>query len=275
MDTYFDIRRFGRLMRYDLVANSRHLAFLLIAVSVGLYALLFLNFYKAFTVTYSVGEMESRVGDIASFFLLVLFVFSAYSPSLVCSRLSDKAASTAYWLLPASPLEKFLVRFLLSAFGAVGLVVCAMLMADALFMLTCLAAGLPGVTSVSLAVAGLLGDTLGAFARRELPPGPGGWWLLVVMWLTFAMSRALSLLCGVVFRRRALLLTVLLSVAVSMGYATMGGDWIGALYKSAYGSPVSAAWLSLSLVAVTVCCYLLAYRLFCRIQIVGRKWISL
>ena len=146
MDTYFDIRRFGRLMRYDLVANSRHLAFLLIAVSVGLYALLFLNFYKAFTVTYSVGEMESRVGDIASFFLLVLFVFSAYSPSLVCSRLSDKAASTAYWLLPASPLEKFLVRFLLSAFGAVGLVVCAMLMADALFMLTCLAAGLPGVT---------------------------------------------------------------------------------------------------------------------------------
>ena len=128
MNTYFDIRRFGRLMRYDLVANSRHLAFLLIAVSVGLYALLFLNFYKAFTVTYSVGEMESRVGDIASFFLLVLFVFSVYSPSLVCSRLCDKAASTAYWLLPASPLEKFLVRFLLSAFGAVGLVVCAMLL---------------------------------------------------------------------------------------------------------------------------------------------------
>ena len=262
MNTYFDIRRFGRLMRYDLVANSRHLAFLLIAVSVGLYALLFLNFYKAFTVTCSVGEMESRVGDIASFFLLVLFVFSVYSPSLVCSRLCDKAASTAYWLLPASPLEKFLVRFLLSAFGAVGLVVCAMLMADALFMLTCLAAG-------------FLGDTLGAFARREMPPGPGGWWLLVVLWLTFAMSRALCLLCGVVFRRRALLLTVLLSVAVSMGYATMDGDWVGALYWSAYGSPVSAAWLSLSLVAVTVCCYLLAYRLFCRIQIVGRRWISL
>ena len=75
MDTYFDIRRFGRLMRYDLVANSRHLAFLLIAVSVGLYALLFLNFYKAFTVTYSVGEMESRVGDIASFFQIPIAVF--------------------------------------------------------------------------------------------------------------------------------------------------------------------------------------------------------
>lgn len=275
MNTFFDIKRFGLMLRYDAVTGSRQSLSYMLGVAVGFYVMMFLNSYRALFNAGSIDAQRVRVDGIAMSLLFLMMLVSVISPCLVCSRIGEKARATAFWSLPASPFEKFLARYLMSAFGTVVLAVCSLLAADALFILTCLAAGAPGVTSVSLAMAGIVGDSFEAFVRSELPAKPDGWWFMAVLWLTFVMARALSLLCGVFFRRKALLLTLLLSMAVFMGFIVTDVNWVGSLYRSAYTSPSAAAWLSLCLLAAIVCCCLLAYRLFCRIQIVGRKWVSL
>ncbi len=112
-DTHFDLNRFWHLVRNDLFANFRSL---LVAGGASIGLLLFINFFSM---------LGGEVLVLPVFYCLMLFIGGYIITSLAFNDLHDPQRSYVYLTLPASNVEKFFSKLLLTS---VGYIVAAMVL---------------------------------------------------------------------------------------------------------------------------------------------------
>ena len=204
-----------------------------------------------------------------------IFAIAVAGPAMAGLPFGNRRKALACMALPATQLEKFLSRYLLSTAGLVVVAVCAIAVADLVQMAVALLAtgGVKGAFwSVTADFAGrLFAD--GAI-RRAFASADDVAYTVCVLLLLLA-SHAFFLLGGMFFRRWPVALTVLAFMLLAYLDGALGINLFKCMTQAiSYSSLMAAVVLLLSLAAIAAL-YRLSYRLFCRMQITNHKWFNL
>lgn len=275
MERVFSIKRFWRLLRWDMVAN-RHTAVVVALLVMGLLAMVYLPWLVGVTANRDVLHFDEGGAErIATMGLTAIFAIAVAGPAMAGLPFGNRRKALACMALPATQLEKFLSRYLLSTAGLVVVAVCAIAVAELVQMAVALlvTGGVKGsFWSVTADFAGrLFAD--GAI-RRAFASADDVAYTVCVLLLLLA-SHAFFLLGGMFFRRWPVALTVLAFMLLAYLDGALGINLFKCMTQAiSYSSLMAAVVLLLSL-AVIAALYWLSYRLFCRMQITNHKWFNL
>lgn len=275
MNDVFSIKRFGQLLRWDMVAN-RHTAVVVLFLVMGLLAMVYLPWLVRIMAYSDVLHFDDDGAyRIATMGWTAIFAIAVAGPAMAGLPFGNRRKALACMALPATQLEKFLSRYLLSTAGLVVVAVCAIAVADLVQMAVALLAtgGVKGAFwSVTADFAGrLFAD--GAI-RRAFASADDVAYTVCVLLLLLA-SHAFFLLGGMFFRRWPVALTVLAFMLLAYLDGALGINLFKCMTQAiSYSSLMAAVVLLLSL-AVIAALYWLSYRLFCRMQITNHKWFNL
>ena len=275
MERVFSIKRFWRLLRWDMVAN-RHTAVVVSFLVMGLLAMVYLPWLVGVTANRDVLHFDEGGAErIATMGWTAIFAIAVAGPAMAGLPFGNRRKAMACMALPATQLEKFLSRYLLSTAGLVVVAVCAIAVADLVQMAVALlvTGGVKGsFWSVTADFAGrLFAD--GAI-RRAFASADDVAYTVCVLLLLLA-THAFFLLGGMFFRRWPVALTVLAFMLLAYLDGALGINLFKCMTQAiSYSSLMAAVVLLLSLAAIAAL-YRLSYRLFCRMQITNHKWFNL
>lgn len=106
MNSTFDIKRFGNVVRYDAMSYFQNFGWtllVLLALPIGLWFLLYVN----------INELEATVGSQRyGFFYILMIIAMILAPSRLYKNCNDARKGMQFAMLPASSLEKFLSMLL-------------------------------------------------------------------------------------------------------------------------------------------------------------------
>lgn len=140
----FNMKRFGRLLRADFsLRRKTHLGVFLTAFGLAIGASLWVYLKPGMAGMPYSGEVSPEVleeayenfsevlaGRIAASFMTILVIFSAYNLSTAFAALRSRQERVAWLMLPASGLEKYLVRLLVHTVVFALYVLAAICLAD-------------------------------------------------------------------------------------------------------------------------------------------------
>lgn len=267
MMNQFQIRRVALLVRLDIFSNARHYQ----GVALGMFLLHFFSLFLVFHNTspadlLSASGREELVESAAANFVCLSLLVGAYAFSLPLSRLSTRTLRTAYLLVPASCIEKFVSRLLVCGLGLFVLNILAFALADAVRML---------LFWESTADLGSLLPVVWD-AERGLPMlffgiSNGHFWHYSNLFFALALFFSCFVLGSALFRRFAFIYTYLVIIGVSMlfGWLSLTPHSLS-IGMHIYTDNVYLAWGILSLLSALF--VWAAFRLFCKLPVVRRKW---
>lgn len=273
MNNVFDIRRFGLMLRYEFVTNIKFYTHTFLGVAIGLFLILEINMITAY-MRGDVDAVSSKMDSNAGGYLALLFMLAITGSSFVCSTIKQKNKAIDFFMLPVSNFEKFLSRYLLSTVGLIVLAVCDIALADVLNMLTAVVFGMDSYSSLIMNCVTIIAKVCDEVIS-EAAVTDRGWMFIAYGFMMLLSCHAFFLLCGVIFRRRQWLLGVLLAMVIAYLFESVNIDIASGIRCVASGSFIAASCLLLGFVVFVVVMYWLSYRLFCRTQIAGRKWVNL
>lgn len=275
MNDVFSIKRFGQLLRWDLMAN-RHTAVVVLFLVMGLLAMVYLPWLVRIMAYSDVLHFDDDGAyRIATMGWTAIFAIAVAGPAMAGLPFGNRRKALACMALPATQIEKFLSRYLLSTAGLVVVAVCAIAVVELVQMAVALlvTGGVKGsFWSVTADFAGrLFAD--GAI-RRAFASADDVAYTVCVLLLLLA-THAFFLLGGMFFRRWSVALTVLAFMLLAYLDGALGINLFKCMVQAAsYSSLTVAVVLLLSLAAIAAL-YRLSYRLFCRMQITNHKWFNL
>ena len=265
----FSFNRLAQVLRWDVAAGWRgYITGMCAAALILLMA--FVMSSRNVGGDFVVLTDEARMEDKADFAVSAFVFAMVCGASLTAFGLGDKARRAACFMLPATPLEKFVARCLQVTVGVGTLLVAAVAVADALHFVFCLIVGTNGgLHSVFALFAERLAHEVAEPFTRELEPGASNVVLGIYGIVAFVWLQSLMLVGSVLFSRYQLVITTIVlavcwAVLAFLTYPFFRGPIPFAFFE------VSAAVLPVLIAAD----YVLAYRLFGRMQLVGRKWIN-
>ncbi|MCH5302339.1 MAG: hypothetical protein J1E77_05810 [Prevotella sp.] len=263
----FDTNRFGQVLKLEFAAGLKPLLW-----SMSSMLLVYLFF---FWFVYNVGmgcpinsreelyikgvcESVSVVGAIA---MALAFLASA---ARAFQHEQKKQRRTVWLMLPATNLERFLSRWVYVLVSSVAAGILMFFAADALHAAWLWLSGRPVMSATPYFLARII--------PRVYPDSPSGTWTYVLqLYCLVAAAYALFMLGGVVFRKFQVVSTVL--VAFMLLYAlthTESSARESMLTFTTVNLLLSALWLACACLLVW-----LAYRLYCRWQVVTRRFVNL
>lgn len=265
----FSFNRLAQVLRWDVAAGWRgYITGMCAAALILLMA--FVMSSRNVGGDFVVLTDEARMEDKADFAVSAFVFAMVCGASLTAFGLGDKARRAACFMLPATPLEKFVARCLQVTVGVGTLLVAAVAVADALHFVFCLIVGTNGgLHSVFALFAERLAHEVAEPFTRELEPGASNVVLGIYGIVAFVWLQSLMLVGSVLFSRYQLVITTIVlavcwAVLAFLTYPFFRGPIPFAFFE------VSAAVLPVLIVAD----YAVAYRLYRRMQLVGRKWIN-
>ena len=257
MNDVFSIKRFGQLLRWDMVAN-RHTAVVVLFLVMGLLAMVYLPWLVRIMAYSDVLHFDDDGAyRIATMGWAAIVAIAVAGPS-VCG-------------LPFGNRRKALACMA----GLVVVAVCAIAVVELVQMAVALlvTGGVKGsFWSVTADFAGRLFPD-GAI-RRAFASADDVAYTVCVLLLLLA-THAFFLLGGMFFRRWPVALTVLAFMLLAYLDGALGINLFKCMTQAiSYSSLMAAVVLLLSLAAIAAL-YRLSYRLFCRMQITNHKWFNL
>ncbi len=132
MNNTFDIKRFGLTFRKDLIENGKRYSLMFLTM-LGLLAL-FLVFYS---MSYYNSKQNLYLKDLLIFLSMFFFVAGVWFASTFTSPMSNKLNRIAWLISPASNLEKYLVRWIITTIGFILTFFTALWIADVLRVAIC------------------------------------------------------------------------------------------------------------------------------------------
>lgn len=257
----FNLRRFAHVLRYDFTTGLRSMLWFSLGMVV-LYLLLFGLFHN---LQHAMGPenppemneflMKTVIHEMTVAALFVAYLFVLGASCTLFLGVQRKAPRTVLLMLPASNAEKFLSRWVFlivfSLLGSIG----AFVVADLLH------AGWQVLTGGPVVMA------TGYFLDRLPDMGRDRTYDIVSFYGLLLTLHTFCLMCGVLFRRYHLVATF----AVGLLLWTVLGHLLRAVLTPESKEPVLLALMVLLTVVFTV----VAYRLFCRWQVVTRKFVNL
>lgn len=284
MNTTFNKRRFLQLLKWDTMTSKKQYIRQTIITAI-LLSILFCC--QLFWRLGDVNEFSSDIEDLKSFqgtnILFIIFIVSAYMTFMASSvfrNMSTKQQRISFLILPASNIEKFLVRILHTIVGFFVCFVVALAVADLLQFLLSLIVFHGNGGSLILLLASNLYNSLGASGGEYnyLLFGPIRWLDLSVIFTLYALEHSFWIFCGTLFRRHPLLFTLCAQFVLSMvigtitmpflfGFADFFVYTLNATAKEVLF--FTGCWL------VIVLMYIGAYRVFRKTQAINNKWVNL
>lgn len=293
MNTTFDKTRCVKLLKWEMMIERKDymrfaigialtLTFLFCATIIALY---FddVNGYPEDVML----EFKKGIAMKLSVFAWTVYLFTIFlGASFVFKNVATKQQRIAFFSLPASNLEKFLVRLFHVMIGYPLCFLVALAFADImqLFLSFILLKG-PDYSVVVKSVTALF-TPIYKDINGEIIKGwllfPNGFTLVGIMeslsYLTFfAFNYAFWIFCGTLFRRNAWLLTlasqVVIGFVVIMIFRVLSFPSIGNLLNES--SALTLVYLCIAIAWVVIALmYWGSYRLFSRMQVINNKWLN-
>lgn len=293
MNTTFDKTRFVKLLKWEMMTERKD--YMRFAIGIAL-TLTFL--FCATIISRYFDDVNGYTEDtlimlkkatvmILSNFAWAVYLFAIFlGASFVFKNVATKQQRIAFFSLPASNLEKFLVRLFHVMIGYPLCFLVALVFADImqLFLSFILLKG-PDY-SVVVKMITMLYSPIYNEISGEVIKGcllfPHGFTLVGIMeslsYLTFfAFNYAFWIFCGTLFRRNAWLLTlasqVVIGFVVIMILRVLSFPSIGNLLNES--SALALAYLCIAIAWVVIALmYWGSYRLFSRMQVINNKWLN-
>ncbi|MDO4311073.1 MAG: hypothetical protein Q4C43_10220 [Prevotella sp.] len=291
MEKGFDLKRFGLMVRWDLMTNWKSSVRIVLGLALGLLLMYELNMLNTHGVDASniiPGLWQRRLGEMVAETTIAFMVFMLIGSGLIFVCMKTRQQRTAFLMLPASPAEKFLARLIYATVGFFVMFFAASVVADLLRLIICLILGPRMLSSVVITGMGIFYDNItGLLTGWE--EWKGDFWLHtrdrveglwnMAMYVSFALfTQSLYILGGSFFRRHAALLSTFFVIAVwlMMGWINVHpGEVQLVLGDYLYGVVHSNRVLPFILGALTALCYWGSYRIFRRMQVINNKWTNL
>lgn len=293
MNTTFDKTRFVKLLKWEMMTERKD--YMRFAIGIAL-TLTFL--FCATIISRYFDDVNGYTEDLIIMFkkdtVMILsnlawavYLFAIFlGASFVFKNVATKQQRIAFFSLPASNLEKFLVRLFHVMIGYPLCFLVALAFADImqLFLLFILLKG-PDYSVVVKSVTALF-TPIYKDINGEIIKGwllfPNGFTLVGIMeslsYLTFfAFNYAFWIFCGTLFRRNAWLLTlasqVVIGFVVIMIFRVLSFPSVGNLLNES--SVLALAYLFIAIAWVVIALmYWGSYRLFSRMQVINNKWLN-
>ena len=271
----FDIRRFAKTARWQCGMSLKSVLSFAAGLSFGYLFPMFGWLYPYLKGAEALDE--SRLMHSVELCTLVYLVVIIIAGTWIFADMGTKAQRIKVKMLPATDLEKYIVRWLGITLGAMVMGIVSYCVADALRMLTCLVAGVD-----------CLQCTIPDFIRLLFTNGDDtpvnqinsaafnqGIYFLATGWVMWAQS--LYVLGGTLLRRYQFVTTtavhIVLFLIMSIFISSSPVD-VELTVRSSDNSTTFYAVGAL-LMAVAVANWWLSYRVFRRMQVVNNKWINL
>ena len=293
MNTTFDKTRFVKLLKWEMMTGRKD--YMRFAIGIAL-TLTFL--FCATIISLYFDDMNRYPEDVMlgfkkgiamklSVFAWTVYLFAIFlGASFVFKNVATKQQRIAFFSLPASNLEKFLVRLLHVMIGYPLCFLVALAFADImqLFLSFILLKG-PDYSVVVKMVTMLFSPIYNEISGEVIKGCllfPHGFTLVGVMeslsYLTFfAFNYAFWIFCGTLFRRNAWLLTlasqVVIGFVVIMIIRVFCTPSVGNSLNES--SALALAYLCIAIAWVVIALmYWGSYRLFSRMQVINNKWLN-
>lgn len=269
-----DIHRFGQVLKLDFALGRKNLMWAALAMLLAYLFIFWLANEMSSEISYSVDAYRVNMicREASQLSLVAMLVFLLVSTSQLFSADHKKQRCIYTLMLPATNLEKFLSRWVyLLVYSLVGGLL-MFLVADALHMVWLVLSGHEVCSATPLFFNNLphTGDT--SYMNQH-------WYFVARNYCIFLVIHATFLLGSVLFKRFHFVVTGIVLVFVFVALASTY-NWL----HSTSGefrefSEEAFKWYSIGTtvfyLAVTALFTWLAYRLFCRWQVVTHKFVNL
>ncbi len=256
----FDLQRFGRVLRFDFVQNRQHLLWCVL----GMLMVYLFFFWFAHNIGMRVDivtDWELHIKNICEgvgiFGVVCFYIYMMATASTVYWREQKKAKRTAWLMLPATNLEKFLSRWVFMLAVSLGGFL-MFFVADAIHMAWLWMTGKPVIAATTY----------------FFPQTTNVAWLrLFSVNCIFLAGQAFFLLGGILFRKFQPIVTALVGIVLFLGLE------YSRIHIGSFIPDIPYTWYhvmqSVFFVALTCLFTVLAYRLFCRWQLATRNFVNL
>lgn len=269
----FDIKRFWLTAVWDITANRRMWLKLTAGLAVGLFLGFEMNQSGLRGHDCSEAVILLHTQRMAAFAQVVLFFLLSIGGTFIFSNIRSRQQRMAFFMLPASAAEKFMVRYVAVTVGLAVAFVVALAVADLLRWLLDQLLGPADMRSVFCAFFAKSSSGVQAVIAGSLRSGFADSRLVVACLMAFLVwLHSLYLLGGVFFRRNPWLFT---TISMIICLYLLAAGRVGRLLPALNGHyDVWFAVVTAIFALLTVADYRLAFRLFRRMQVVNNKWVN-
>ena len=293
MNTTFDKTRFVKLLKWEMMTERKDymrfaigialtLTFLFCATIISRYFDDVNGYPEDTLIMFKKGTVMILSNLAWTVYLFTIFL----GASFVFKNVATKQQRIAFFSLPASNLEKFLVRLFHVMIGYPLCFLVALAFADImqLFLSFILLKG-PDYSVVVKSVTALF-TPIYSDLNGEIIKGcllfPHGFTLVGIMeslgyFTFFAFNYAFWIFCGTLFRRNAWLLTlasqVVIGFVVIMILRVLSFPSIGNLLNESSALALAYLFIAIAWVVIALM-YWGSYRLFSRMQVINNKWLN-
>lgn len=291
----FNWQRFLRTLRWDLLSNKKTTLRYTAGMTFGL-SLLYLFLLRSYSnraevYGYTVDVMSTQLwnthSDMAGVTGLLILLIATIAPCFIFMQMKTKQQRAAFLMLPASNLEKWLVRFVSVTVVVVCMMGVAIVTADLIRFVFALFLTPGHYDSV---VWHLLEDALDHCGDYRYNDMPLTWFASITLTASWGLlNHSFYTMGGALFRRQPLLLTMASQFFIGLVLLLLGAQVAFNNFESvveqgvnidvdihydavtaSFVFTVCAVFILLSLLF-----YWLSYKLFTRMQVINNKWLNL
>ncbi|MDE5947531.1 MAG: hypothetical protein K2G86_01885, partial [Prevotella sp.] len=131
MEKGFDLKRFGLMVRWDLMTNWKSSVRIVLSMALGLLLMYELNMMNTHNAAIP-AQWQRRLLDMVAETNIAFVFFMLAGAALIFVCMKTRQQRIAFIMLPASPAEKFLSRLLYATVGFFVMFFAASVIADVL-----------------------------------------------------------------------------------------------------------------------------------------------
>ncbi len=272
----FNIKRFGQLLKWWAMTNQGSLIKLAggaVIITFLVEVLLMIDVLTVKDAALALSLEQRQVENISGLMTFVFALCVTFSGSYMSSGLNKKQHREAFLMVPATQLEKYMLRWLYVVILIPVGIFLSFCLADVLRMLIMFAIGPHEFVSV-----------LSGFSKSYVINIEDGQWLWSLSFLfvsALLFTQSFYILGGVLFRRHQFILTSVAGILLSVVIIYCISYFANNNFKLISGTngvvavhPLTYVVIAVNIVLALVN-YGLSYYFFKRMQIINNKWLNI
>lgn len=272
----FDMNRFGRTLKWSALMTKKEAQTNLASMTFAFAVLAVVQVMSSRNVPDIV--VENNLHNFTSFALFVFLIICSIGGCWIFSNMKTKEQRITFKMLPATDLEKFVVRALYATVVWWLMAFVAFCLADLFRMLVSLVAGV----SITGSAVPLFFSMISANTDVNINTLNSGDVAFAAAIYTMAnawafWAHSLYILGGTLFRRRQFVLTTLAHSIIGLVFTPMLIHFVDSSDSLALrDSLVAIVWTAAAVFAVWgLLDWWLSYRIFRRMQVINNKWLNI
>ena len=272
----FDMNRFGRTLKWSALMTKKEALTNLASMTFAFAVLAVVQVMSSRNVPDIV--VENNLHNFTSFALFVFLIICFIGGCWIFSNMKTKEQRITFKMLPATDLEKFVVRALYATVVWWLMAFVAFCLADLFRMLVSLVAGV----SITGSAVPLFFSMISANIDVNINTLNSGDVAFAAAIYTMAnawafWAHSLYILGGTLFRRRQFVLTTLAHSIIGLVFTPMLIHFVDSPDSLALrDSLVAIVWTAAAVFAVWgLLDWWLSYRIFRRMQVINNKWLNI